>query len=253
MLTTYQWQELSTRQQRELLRRPPVASADTRQCQQIIDAVRARGDQALLEFTERFDGIRLKSLRVPEATIVKALDQLEGPLRRALLAAQQNIRGFHAHTMQNYTAYEPAKGVRCEVKLTPVPAVGLYVPGGTAPLPSTVLMLGVPSELAGCPRRILCTPPQDNGQVDPLVLAAAALCNIDHVYAVGGAQAIAAMAYGTATVPKVHKIFGPGNPWVTRAKQIVALDPRGAGCDMPAGPSEVLVIRSITKRATPSC
>ncbi|NNF15827.1 MAG: histidinol dehydrogenase [Gammaproteobacteria bacterium] len=242
MLAISQWQELSTHQQQGLLQRPPVAHADTRQCQQIVEAVRARGDQALLEFTERFDGVQPESLRVPVATITGALEDLEGPLKHALLAAHRNIRGFHAHTLQNYSMYEPAKGVQCEVRLTPVPAVGLYIPGGTAPLPSTVLMLGVPAELAGCPRRILCTPPQNNGRVDPLVLAAAALCNIDHVYAVGGAQAIAAMAYGTATVPKVHKIFGPGNPWVTRAKQIVALDPSGAGCDMPAGPSEVLVI-----------
>jgi histidinol dehydrogenase len=140
-------------------------------------------------------------------------------------------------------------GVRCERVIRPISAVGLYVPAGSAPLPSAVIMLAVPARIAGCPWRVLCTPPSRDGRANPAVLVAARLCGIESVYKVGGAQAIAAMAYGTGTVPKVDKIFGPGNAWVTAAKQVVAADPAGAACDMPAGPSEVLVIADDSARA----
>jgi histidinol dehydrogenase len=144
---------------------------------------------------------------------------------------------------------ETMPGVRCERIIRPITAVGLYVPAGSAPLPSAVIMLAIPARIAGCPRRVLCTPPRRDGGADPAVLVAARLCGIESVYKVGGAQAIAAMAYGTETVPKVDKIFGPGNAWVTAAKQAVAGDPAGAACDMPAGPSEVLVLADESARA----
>jgi histidinol dehydrogenase len=152
------------------------------------------------------------------------------------------VRAFHAALAPAPLAVEVMPGVRCERVTRPIGAVGLYVPAGSAPLPSTVIMLAVPAQLAGCPQRILCTPPGQQGGADPAVLAAAELCGIDTVFKIGGAQAIAALAYGTHSVPKVDKIFGPGNAWVTAAKQLVAADPQGAALDLPAGPSEVLVI-----------
>src|SRR6185437_10899935 len=144
---------------------------------------------------------------------------------------------------------ETMPGVRCERVIRPISAVGLYVPAGSAPLPSAVVMLAVPARIAGCPRRVLCTPPTRDGRAHPAVLVAARLCGIESVFKVGGAQAIAAMAYGTESVPKVDKVFGPGNAWVTAAKQAVAGDAAGAACDMPAGPSEVLVIADESARA----
>ncbi|MDE2220332.1 MAG: histidinol dehydrogenase, partial [Gammaproteobacteria bacterium] len=152
------------------------------------------------------------------------------------------VRMFHAAQKPTDLAVETQPGVRCERLWRPLRAVGLYVPAGTAPLPSTAIMLAVPAAIAGCPLRILCTPARRDGRADPGVLAAAHLCGIDTVFKVGGAQAIAAMAYGTATIPRVARIFGPGNRWVTAAKQLVAADPDGAAIDLPAGPSEVCII-----------
>ena len=241
-LPYYVWSALSPSQRRHILERPPVSLADPGAVQKIINQVRSEGDAALFELTSRYDQVTLTDTRVPAETVEAALDSLAKPARQALSAAYANIERFHRAQHQESVPITTATGVTCEFLTRPIGAVGLYIPGGTAPLPSTVLMLGVPSLLAGCETRVLCTPPQKDGQVDPLVLAAAALCGIDQVHSVGGAQAVAAMAYGTESVPKVNKIFGPGNPWVTRAKQLVSQDPAGAGCDIPAGPSEVLVI-----------
>ncbi|MBN8280905.1 MAG: histidinol dehydrogenase, partial [Gammaproteobacteria bacterium] len=162
--------------------------------------------------------------------------------RRAIEAAIANVRTFHEAQPAIDVRVETAPGVVCERVSRPLDAVGLYVPAGSAPLPSTAIMLGVPSLIAGCPTRIVCTPPRPDGRADPAVVVAARACGIRDIFKVGGAQAVAAMAYGTATVPKVAKIFGPGNAWVTAAKSIVAGDPAGAALDMPAGPSEVMVI-----------
>src|SRR3546814_5660625 len=156
--------------------------------------------------------------------------------------AVQRIQRFHAEGMQRPYAVETAPGVECERVVRPIGRVGLYVPAGSAPLPSTVLMLGIPARLAGCPEVVLCSPPRKDGSVDPAVLVAARLCGIHRVLKLGGAQAIAAMAFGTTSVPRCDKVFGPGNAWVTEAKRQVSVDPEGAAIDMPAGPSEVLVI-----------
>jgi histidinol dehydrogenase len=166
----------------------------------------------------------------------------------ALECAIANVQAFHSAQVLQPLALETMPGVRCERIIRPISAVGLYVPAGSAPLPSTVVMLAVPARIAGCARRILCTAPTPEGHANPAVLVAAELCGIEAVFKVGGAQAIAALAYGTASVPKVDKIFGPGNTWVTAAKQLVANDPAGAACDLPAGPSEVLVIADETAR-----
>jgi histidinol dehydrogenase len=163
--------------------------------------------------------------------------------------AADNVRRFHAAQALAPLVLETTPGVRCERIVRPIQAVGIYAPAGTAPLPSAVIMSAVPATLAGCPRRALCSPPGRNGRIDPAVLVAAQLCGIDEVYRVGGAQAIAALAYGTESIPKVDKIFGPGSAWVTAAKQCVAADPHGAALDLPAGPSEVLVIADADARA----
>ena len=181
-------------------------------------------------------------MRVSDAEFAAARAELSSEQVAALRIAIRNVTTYHSAQSAPSSQIETAPGVTCERIVRPVPAVGLYVPAGTAPLPSTVIMLGVPSAIAGCPVRILCTPPRADGKADPAVLTAAAECGIRDVYKVGGAQAIAAMAYGTESVPKVDKIFGPGNAWVTAAKTQVAGDPAGAALDMPAGPSEVLVI-----------
>jgi histidinol dehydrogenase len=159
------------------------------------------------------------------------------------------VHAFHAAQLPQPLALEIEPGVRCEQLVRPLSAVGLYVPAGSAPLPSTVIMLAVPARIAACPTRVLCTPPARDGRAHPAVLVAAELCGVDTVFKVGGAQAIAALAYGTHSIPRVDKIFGPGNAWVTAAKQLVANDPLGAACDLPAGPSEVLVIADASARA----
>src|SRR5439155_1643439 len=187
------------------------------------------------------EGVQLEALAVPRIEFIQARRSLAARQIAALECAIANVHEFHsAHVMQPL-ALETMPGVRCERIIRPISAVGLYVPAGSAPLPSTVVMLAVPARIAGCARRILCTAPTPQGHANPAVLVAAELCGVESVFKVGGAQAIAALAYGTASVPKVDKIFGPGNAWVTAAKQLVANDPAGAACDLPAGPSEVLV------------
>jgi histidinol dehydrogenase len=207
-----------------------------------VEAVRADGDAAVLRFGERFDGVAQSGLRVPEADIEDAASGLPAPLRAAIDAAAARIERFHRVGMASPFAIDTARGVRCERIIRPIERVGLYVPAGSAPLPSTALMLGIPARLAGCPTVVLCTPPRPDGRPDPAVLYAAARCGIRRVFVAGGAQAIAAMALGTRTVPRCDKLFGPGNAWVDEAKRQLAAEPGGPAIDLPAGPSEVMVI-----------
>lgn len=209
---------------------------------EICSEIRQNDDAALREYTKRFDAADINEFRVTPAEFTEARHSLSETLRSALETAAQNIRLFHAAQVNNEKRVETMPGVFCWRERRPIERVGLYVPAGSAPLPSTVLMLGIPALLAGCSRIVLCSPPRPNGLIDPVVLAAAELIGISEVYKVGGAQAIAAMAYGTESIPKVDKLFGPGNSYVTAAKQFVSSDARGAAIDLLAGPSELLVI-----------
>jgi histidinol dehydrogenase len=185
---------------------------------------------------------------VSRAEFEAARTQLTSEARAALECAIGNVRRFHEAQVTLPLSVETTPGVRCEQRVVPIRAVGLYVPAGSAPLPSTAIMLAVPAEIARCPDRVMCTPPQADGAANAAVLYVAQRCGIERVFKIGGAQAVAALAYGTQSVPKVDKIFGPGNAWVTTAKQLIAQDPDGAACDMPAGPSEVLVIADESAR-----
>jgi len=240
----FDWNQLTREEQSSLLTRPTSSTSEELQAKTraILKDVQDRGDQALLDMTERFDKVKLDALAVPPAQIRAALEAVSQETRAALEMARDNIERFHRQQIPKRIEIPTMAGIRCYREPRAIERVGFYIPGGSAPLPSTVLMLGVPAMIAGNPIRILCTPPQPNGEIDPIVLAAAALCGIDRVFRVGGAQAIAAMAFGTESIPKVDKIFGPGNAWVTEAKLQVASNPSGAAIDMPAGPSEVLVI-----------
>ena len=199
--------------------------------------------------TERLDGVKLESFQVSPSEKAAARDQKWPRVVAAMERAISQIERFHAAGMPKRVDLEVSPGLHCSRVPLPIERVGLYIPGGTAPLPSTVLMLGVPARLAGCQTRVLCTPPRKDGSMDPNVIVAAELCGIEELFKIGGAQAIAAMAYGTASIPKVDKIFGPGNSWVTEAKAQVACDPEGAAIDMPAGPSEVMVVADSSARA----
>jgi histidinol dehydrogenase len=250
-LSLLEWSSLSADERRAALRRPAQADTDGlhRRVSEIIKDVRARGDQALLEFTERFDGAKLQSLEVGATEFAAADKTLNAEQRAALERAISNVRRFHEAQLGTLLRIETSPGVICERHFRAIDAVGLYVPAGVAPLPSAAIMLAVPASIAGCLTRIICTPPRKDGTADPAVLVAARLCGVERVFKVGGAQAIAAMAYGTATIPKVDKVFGPGSAWVTAAKILCANDPDGAALDLPAGPSEVLVIAD--ERANP--
>ena len=240
----HHWNALTTAGREAVLKRPDVLSdqALLNAVGDILRQVRAGGDRALLELTQRFDGVEIVTPRVSEAEFAEAEAELSASQIAAIELAIDNVRRFHAE--QQLTAYsiETMPGIRCERLPRPIDCVGLYVPAGSAPLPSTAVMLSVPAVIAACPRRIMCTPPRPDGRADAAVLAAARRGGATEVYKIGGAQAIAAMACGTPTLPKVDKIFGPGNAWVTAAKMLVAADVDGPAIDMPAGPSEVLVI-----------
>ncbi len=244
------WNTLSDTERRAALARPTQGSRRdvAENVREIVATVRRDGDAAVRDFTERFDSVQLGALAVSSAELAEARAQLTAAQLDALRRAIANVEAFHTAQRLEPFAMEVMPGVRCERILRPISAVGLYVPAGSAPLPSAVVMLAVPARLAGCPQRVLCTPPGRDGSAHPAVLAAAELCGIDQIFKVGGAQAIAALAYGTQSIPKVDKIFGPGNAWVTEAKQRVAADPEGAACDLPAGPSEVLVIADESAR-----
>ena len=243
-LDTYTWNALDADARTELLQRPAVKDDQSirEQVVAIITAVRERGDAAVAEFTERFDDAVIAEARVTEAEIDAALATLTTDQIAAIDLAIDNVRRFHEAQLPAPISLETMPGVRCERISQPLDAVGLYVPAGTAPLPSAAIMLAVPAALAACPTRILCTPPRPDGAADAAVLVAATRAGVSDIFKIGGAQAIAAMAYGTETVPRVSKVFGPGNAWVTSAKTLVSGDPAGAAIDLPAGPSEVLVI-----------
>jgi histidinol dehydrogenase len=245
------WNSLSAAEQRSALQRPAQRDAKgvAAAAQNIIDAVRQNGDAALLELTERFDGARLTALQVSDAEFTAAELTLSPVQHAAIDTAIATVRAFHTAQGSAPLRVETAPGVICERITVPVRAVGLYVPAGSAPLPSTAIMLSVPAAIAGCPVRVLCTAPTRSGAADPAVLVAARKAGITQVFKVGGAQAIAAMAYGTASIPKCDKLFGPGNAWVTAAKLLVANDAEGAAADLPAGVSEVLVIADDSARA----
>ena len=208
------------------------------QVKDILTTVKASGDRALLAYTEQLDGVRLSDLAVAQEDIAAA--RVDDALEAAMKLAKNNIEQFHRQQLRPEPVVETTKGVKCWRKNIPIEKVGLYIPGGSAPLFSTVLMLGVPAMLAGCREIVLCTPPDKQGNVHPGILRAAALVGISKIFKAGGAQAIAAMAYGTESIPAVYKIFGPGNQFVTKAKELVQQD--GIAIDMPAGPSELLII-----------
>jgi histidinol dehydrogenase len=238
------WADLDADAQRAALARPPVTTdADSvAAVQRILDQVRADGDVALRALTRRFDGVELGGFVVSEAEFAAASASVPAEVQQAMREARERLIAWHRAGTPAEFSLDTAEGVRCGRVLRPIATVGLYVPAGSAPLPSTALMLGVPAELAGCPNVVLCTPPRADGSADPAVLVAAQLSGVRTVLKLGGAQAIAAMAFGTASVPRCDKLFGPGNRWVTLAKQQVSALPDGPAIDMPAGPSEVLVI-----------
>jgi histidinol dehydrogenase len=206
----------------------------------VLQDVKLYGDLALKKFTQLFDGVELDTFTVTEEEIKDAENLVSDELKEAIKTAYANIHMFHQKQMAAVEVIETTPGVQCWRKSVAIEKVGLYIPGGTAPLFSTVLMLAVPAQIAGCTETILCSPPDKQGKIHPAIIYTANLCGVKKIFKVGGAQAIAAMAYGTETIPKVYKIFGPGNQYVTAAKQLINKD--GIAIDMPAGPSEVLVI-----------
>ncbi|UEM41076.1 histidinol dehydrogenase [Pectobacterium aquaticum] len=238
--TLVDWQRCSVEEQRQLLTRPAISASDriTAVVSDILANVKSRGDGALRDYSAQFDKVQVNAIRVTEAEITAASTRLGDDVKQAMAIAVRNIETFHNAQKLPIVDIETQPGVRCQQLTRPIATVGLYIPGGSAPLPSTVLMLGTPSRIAGCGRVVLCSPPP----IADEILYAAQLCGIKEVFQLGGAQAIAAMAFGTESVPKVDKIFGPGNAYVTEAKRQVSQQLDGAAIDMPAGPSEVLVI-----------
>jgi histidinol dehydrogenase len=215
-------------------------SVVTERVRAILARVKEKGDQALRELSLEIEGKPLEAIQVPEDVIEKADEKVSPEVKRAIQKARENILTFHQAQQPREIRVETAPGVTCIQRPVPIGRVGLYIPGGSAPLFSTVLMLAVPARLAGCPEVVLCTPAGKDGSISAEVLYTARLCGVDRIFQLGGAQAIAAMAYGTESVPRVDKIFGPGNPYVTTAKQILSADT--VAIDMPAGPSEVMVL-----------
>lgn len=239
-MKTVVWKSLTDEQREKALERPAISESAsiTEAVEGVIKQVRTGGDAALKALTEKFDKVVPENIQVSQGEIEVAETRLGDEIKAALKQAYDNIACFHQAQKAQPLTVETMPGVVCELVTRPINRVGLYIPGGSAPLPSTVLMLGVPSQIAGCRKVVLCSPPP----IADEILYVAKLCGIDEVYNLGGAQAVAAMAYGTETVSKVDKIFGPGNAFVTEAKRQVSNDHQGAAIDMPAGPSEVLVI-----------
>ncbi|MGM3224709.1 histidinol dehydrogenase [Dickeya zeae] len=238
--TLIDWQACTQEEQRRLLTRPAISASDriSTIVGEILAAVRNDGDTALRDYSARFDKVQVDSLRVSAEAIDAAVARLGDDIKQAMANAVRNIETFHNAQKLPPISVETQPGVRCQQVTRPIASVGLYIPGGSAPLLSTVLMLATPARIAGCQRVILCSPPP----IADEILYAAKLCGVQEVFQLGGAQAIAAMAFGTDSVPKVDKIFGPGNAYVTEAKRQVSQSLDGAAIDMPAGPSEVLVI-----------
>lgn len=232
-----EWERLVQRPaiERRMLDKPVI---------EIISRVKAEGDSALREFSKRFNNYEALEFRVDDNEIAEASGKISDELKEVINNAVCNISRFHSLKSNESEVTTTARGVKCWSRLLPIERVGLYVPGGTAPLFSTVLMLAIPAVKAGCREIIMCTPPDRNGRIDPLILYSASVTGVTSIYRIGGAQAIAAMAYGTETVPRVYKIFGPGNQYVTRAKELIQAD--GVAIDLPAGPSELLIIADRT-------
>jgi len=243
-MKSFIWKDLSPDMQRNILARPQSQNdgAIDEAVKEIMEDIRQNGDGAVKKYAQQFDSCVIDDLKMSAAEIQKAIESVSEENKKAIDTAYHNIKAFHVKQgYQNYDV-ETTQGVKCGRRVVALETVGLYVPGGTAPLVSTALMNGVPSEIAGCKNRILCTPAKAEGVIDANLIYAVSLCGITDIYKIGGAQAIAAMAFGTETIPKVDKIFGPGNAYVTAAKKLSAMDARGAALDMPAGPSEVCVI-----------
>jgi len=225
----------------QLLQRPSFDNAELhKNVKHILKDVKKDGDKAIKKYTKKFDDIKLKDFEVTSKEIEEAISSVSENLKNAVQTAANNINKFHSKQFAEPEIIETMPGIQCWRKSVPIEKVGLYIPGGTAPLFSTILMLGIPAKIAGCKEIILCSPPDKNKKLHPAILFAAQLVGVTSVFKIGGVQAIAAMAYGTETVPKVYKIFGPGNQFVTHAKQLIQHD--GIAIDMPAGPSEVCVI-----------
>jgi len=237
------WSSLTPQHRQDLLQRPVSRQPDLGESvAAIIRRVRSGGDRALQELTRQLDQVEPPRLELGPTEMQTALESMDPKLDQAIRDAMSRIEAFHAVDIPANIKVETAPGLNCEVRYQALSPVGLYIPGGSAPLVSTVLMLAIPARLAGCREVIMCSPPAGDGDIPPEILAAAHICGVDRVFCAGGAQAVAALAYGTETIPRCVKIFGPGNAWVTEAKQQVSQDPEGAAIDMPAGPSEVLVI-----------
>ena len=238
------WHSLAPAERRAALQRPAQldAAGVAAAARTIIDEVRRDGDEAVRNLTQRFDGVRIDEFAVSAREFAGAECALTAVQHAAIDKAIAMVQVFHAAQAPRPLRVETAPGVVCERISVPIRAVGLYVPAGSAPLPSTAIMLAVPAAIAACPVRIMCTAPTRSGAADPAVLVAARKAGVERVFKVGGAQAIAAMAYGTLSIPKCDKLFGPGNAWVTAAKLLVANDPAGAAADLPAGVTEVMVI-----------
>lgn len=234
------WQQCTEQQQAQLLTRPAMAASDSisQAVSSILDQVKQTGDVALKALSQQFDKVEINQLKLSQDEIKTATAQVDPALKQAMQLAVSNIKKFHQAQVKPSITVETMPGITCQLVTRPIDSVGLYIPGGSAPLLSTVLMLATPASIAGCRKVILCSPPPIANEI----LYAAELCGVTEIYQLGGAQAIAAMAFGTETVPKVDKIFGPGNAYVTEAKRQISQRLDGAAIDMPAGPSEVLVI-----------
>jgi len=231
----------------DLLKRPVMETASLEaSVSAVLKEVKENGDEAVRRFTTIFDKVVIENLEVSEKEIEKAIRETSSELKEAIQTATKNIQRFHEAQLKDEPVIETMPGIQCYRKKIGIEKVGLYIPGGTAPLFSTILMLGIPAKLAGCKEIILCTPPDKNGNIHPAILYAAHITGTTRIFKAGGAQAIAAMAYGTDTIPKVYKIFGPGNQYVTAAKQLVQKE--GVAIDMPAGPSEVCVWADATAK-----
>lgn len=234
------WQQCSEQEQTALLTRPAMTASDSisQSVADILDQVKQYGDEALKALSNKFDKVQINQIKLSNSEIKMAIDRVNPDLKQAMQLAVSNIKKFHQAQVKQTVTVETMPGITCQLVTRPINSVGLYIPGGSAPLLSTVLMLAIPANIAGCRKVILCSPPP----IADEILYAAELCGVTEIYQLGGAQAIAAMAFGTLSVPKVDKIFGPGNAYVTEAKRQVSQRLDGAAIDMPAGPSEVLVI-----------
>ncbi len=232
-----------------LLKRPTITIGDIEATvNEIFKEVKTKGNSALTKYTSLFDGVQLEGLTVSDTEINKSKQSVSKDLKEAIKIAKANIEKFHKAQKTDTIEIETTKGVTCWQEKRPIQKVGIYIPGGTAPLFSTVLMLAIPAQLAGCSEIVLCSPPNKEGKIHPAILYTAQLCGITEIFKVGGIQAIAGMTFGTKTIPKVYKIFGPGNQFVTVAKQLATKF--GVAIDMPAGPSELLVVADTTANAS---